>query len=83
MSMATLCYILREADIPSNSKNICRIRFSVLADPFYLHWSCSPINCGVNSQGGATPMQAKWIKLDVVKFPDTKFIDIYGTIGEF
>ena len=25
-----------------------------------------PFACVVNSQGGATPMQAKWIKLDLV-----------------
>ena len=43
--------------------------------PFCLHWSCTPSTvhaagkgpfaCGVNSQGEVTPMQAKWIKLDL------------------
>ena len=37
-----------------------------------LNWSCSPrlvmsppFACGVTSIGGATPTQAKWIKLDL------------------
>ena len=34
-------------------------------NPFCLHWSCSPSSRGLNSQGGATQMQAKWIKLDL------------------
>ena len=40
-----------------------RIKF----DPLCLHWSCSPLTVqasDVTSRGGATPMQAKWIKLD-------------------
>ena len=38
-------------------------------DPFCLHWSCLPcdsLNFSCAWVGGATPMQAKWIKLDLV-----------------
>ena len=31
-------------------------------DPFCLHWGCSPLTVQA-ALGGATPMQAKWIKL--------------------
>ena len=33
-------------------------------DPFYLHRGCSPLTAQA-ARGGATPMQAKWIKLDL------------------
>ena len=43
-------------------------------DPLWLHWSCPLLNwwphrhkiCGVNSWGGATPIQTKWIKLGLI-----------------
>ena len=50
-------------------------------DTFCLHLSCSsstvhasgkrPFACGMTSQGGATLMQAKWIKLDIGLGEDT------------
>ena len=42
-------------------------------DPFCLHWSCSPstlLTAGIRRREqsrGATKMQAKWIKLDLIK----------------
>ena len=38
---------------------------------FCLHWSCSPIDCSSRCRGGATPMQAKWIKLDLALYDVT------------
>ena len=38
---------------------------------FCLHMSCSPIDCSSRSRGGATPMQAKWIKLDLALYDVT------------
>ena len=31
-----------------------------------------PFACGVNSRGGATPMHAKWIKLDLERMSHSK-----------
>ena len=41
--------------------------FRIKLYPFCLYWSCPPstVHEGVHCQGGATPMQAKWIKVDL------------------
>ena len=41
------------------------LRAQIKFDPFCLLWSSSP--CGVSSQWGATPMQTKWIKLELLR----------------
>ena len=49
-----MCYALKKCVMCSNW-----IKF----DPLCLHWSC--FSSTVNSRRTATPIQAKWIKLDL------------------
>ena len=52
-------------------------------DQFCLHWSCYPSTGPVISRGGATPMQTKWIKLDLAREFITTDTELIAEQGHF